>query len=79
MGEFTSCGRFECSYKEVVARIESLICNGYMKRKVTQPQILVYLPLPEEERGSMDHAAVDITKREQLTLGIHNYLNTGGH
>ena len=68
LGQFISGGRFECTYKEVISRIESLICNGYFKRNPAHPQILVYLPLPEEEEVSVHFTTEEASKRKSLQI-----------
>lgn len=43
-----SFGRFECDFRDVCSRVERLIMDGYVKRDIGHPHVLVYIPDPSE-------------------------------
>ena len=44
----TLFGRFDCDFRDVCSRVERLIMDGYIKRDIGHPHVLVYVPDPSE-------------------------------
>ena len=40
--------RFECDFRDVCSRVERLIGDGYIRRDIGHPHVLVYVPDPTE-------------------------------
>ena len=41
-------GKFECDFRDVCSRVMRLIRDGYVKRDIGHPHVLVYIPDPSE-------------------------------
>ena len=41
-------GKFECDFRDVCSRVMRLIRDGYIKRDIGHPHVLVYIPDPSE-------------------------------